>query len=200
MSLSRPYDIVNEIVATLPDGDISRGKLALLTLHFLFPHELLPALDLLDRQLVTRLIIADSVGDKKQNEVYYVQSASAAISRPTKTSRHHAATTTAYEVRLAAWNCSCPAFAYSSFGKNFQTSLDLNELSITSQGQETSDGAEAKARLGGGLTRADAGVPTCKHILAAFLGVAASEIFGSGVRTQEVDEAEAAGWAGGWGD
>ncbi|KAI4267061.1 MAG: hypothetical protein LQ337_008541 [Flavoplaca oasis] len=49
-------------------------KPLLLTLHVLFPNELLPALDLLDRKLVTRLILSASAGhsingDPQGNEV-----------------------------------------------------------------------------------------------------------------------------------
>jgi hypothetical protein len=200
MSLSRPYDIINKLVANLSSGDISEHKSTLLTLHFLFPHEFLPALDILDRKLITRMIVNDSLGNAQKNEVHYVQSASATTSRPTKTSRHHTATTIAYEVHLAAWNCSCPAFAYSAFGKGFRTALHLENHPIASNDQEGAEGADGKARLGGALTRADTGVPICKHILAAFLGTAAPGMFWKGVCTREVDEAEAAGWAGGWGD
>lgn len=200
MSLSRPYDIINKLVANLSSGDISQHKSTLLTLHFLFPHEFLPALDILDRQLITRMIVNDSLGNAQKNEVYYVQSASATTSRPTKTLRHHMGTTIAYEVRLAAWNCSCPAFAYSALGKSFRTALHLSDHSAASHNQEGTDGADGKTSLGGVLTRADTGVPICKHILAAFLGTAAPDMFGKGVCTREVDEAEAAGWAGGWGD
>jgi hypothetical protein len=197
---SRPYEIINDIIATLSGGDIFHHKSALLTLHFLFPHELLPALDLLDRQLITRLVVSGSLEDKQKNEVYYIQSASATSSRPSKSSRHHTATTTAYEVRLAAWNCSCPAFAYSAFGKELQTSLNSDEDAIISRGQEGVDGGDVRPRLGGVLTQADAGIPICKHILAAFLGAAAPVMFAHRVCMKEVDEAEAAGWAGGWGD
>ena len=200
MSVSRPYDIVDKLVTNLSSGDISQHKSTLLTLHFLFPHEFLPALDLLDRQLVTHFIVKDDLENTRKNEVHYVQSASATTSRPTKTSRHHAATTVAYEVRLAAWNCSCPAFAYSAFGKGFRTALRLDSHLIVSHDQEDVDGDDGKPRLGGVLTRAETGVPICKHILAAFLGTAAPEIFGKGVCTRDIDEAEAAGWAGGWGD
>jgi hypothetical protein len=200
MSVPRPYDIVSDIVATLSTGDISQHKSALLTLHFLFPHELVPALDLLDRKLVTRLVVSSSQKTEQENEIYYVQSASATASRPSKSSRHHMSTTTAYEVRLSAWNCSCPAFAYSAFGKGFQATMNLDGDQNTCRDHEELEGAASRIGLGGVLTQAEAGVPICKHILAAFLGAAAPVIFGNGVCTREVDEVEAAGWAGGWGD
>lgn len=200
MSDCRPYVIIDDIVATLSRGDMSQHKSTLLTLHFLFPHELIPALDLLDRKLVTRLVVGGSQGDAEGNEVYYVRSASATASRPSKSSRHHMSTTTAYEVRLSAWNCSCPAFAYSAFGKGFQTIMNLDGGQVARHDCEGPEEATARIRLGGVLTQAEASVPICKHIIAAFLGAAAPTMFGTGVCTREVDQAEAAGWAGGWGD
>ncbi|KAL1306538.1 hypothetical protein AAFC00_005228 [Neodothiora populina] len=52
----------------------------LLTLHVLFPHELLPALDLLDRDLVTRFTVVDdpataTVSSTRKRNIYYVRSA-----------------------------------------------------------------------------------------------------------------------------
>ncbi|ETI24019.1 hypothetical protein G647_03388 [Cladophialophora carrionii CBS 160.54] len=41
----------------LSTSDTDQARSIFLTLHILFPHELLPALDLLDRQLVTKLIV-----------------------------------------------------------------------------------------------------------------------------------------------
>ncbi|KAL6251723.1 hypothetical protein RBB50_001933 [Rhinocladiella similis] len=45
---------------TLSDEDSERARSLFLTLHVLFPHELLPALDLLDRGLVTGLTPLDA--------------------------------------------------------------------------------------------------------------------------------------------
>lgn len=200
-----------------------------LTLHVLFPNELLPALDLLDRRLVTRFIVGDGAqtatipaaarggdagcdegaaaetigrpaadddagigGDRDDDVVDPARPASAAAEATASSSQHDSAehqqgdaehTTTArtpltppplyyvhsaqqqhrhqfhhhrhrsryghhhhgghgallgdeddtvasstaepvgaagnwYEVRLAAWNCSCPAFAFASFPAN----------------------------------------------------------------------------------
>ena len=199
MKCATPYDTLNDITTTLSRGDVAEAKSALLTLHFLFPHELLPALDLLDRQLVTRLTVLDTADERSHIQVYYVQSASATVSQPNKASRHQVATTTSYEVRLAAWNCTCPAFAYSAFGKSLPACLDLGDHS-GNQAQDNLDSTSAETRLGGVLSRTDSGVPICKHILAAFLGAAAPNIFGNGVCVKEVTEAEVAGWAGGWRD
>lgn len=57
---SEPWSIIDtarpsSLLSLLKDDCLGTAKTALLTLHFLFPHELLPALDLLDRTLVKRL-------------------------------------------------------------------------------------------------------------------------------------------------
>ncbi|KIW93062.1 uncharacterized protein Z519_06912 [Cladophialophora bantiana CBS 173.52] len=44
-------------IQALPISDRDRARSVFLTLHALFPHELLPALDLLDRGLVTKLVV-----------------------------------------------------------------------------------------------------------------------------------------------
>ncbi|EME85613.1 uncharacterized protein MYCFIDRAFT_88504 [Pseudocercospora fijiensis CIRAD86] len=79
-----------------------------LTLYALFGKELLPALDLLDRSLVTRL--HTSSGEEHTCKLYLVRSAQPQTSR--NTPYQH---TNYYEVRLNAWTCSCPAFAFSAF-------------------------------------------------------------------------------------
>nr|POE93016.1 hypothetical protein CFP56_64123 [Quercus suber] len=55
----------------------SRQRALLLTLHVLFPHDLLPALDLLDRELVARLCVP-TAGPQQQQRIYLVRSAAAA--------------------------------------------------------------------------------------------------------------------------
>lgn len=69
-------------------------KPLLTTLHALFPGILLPALDLLDRHLITHI-----------------------TSSPTSTSLYLVRSTSGltYAVRLRAWNCSCAAFAFAAF-------------------------------------------------------------------------------------
>lgn len=72
----------------------------LTTLHVLFPSQLLPALDLLDRGLVAGL----TRDDEDAIAVYLVRS-----------SAHHRAPRSAYVVHAAAWHCTCAAFAFSAF-------------------------------------------------------------------------------------
>lgn len=114
----------------------------LVTLHCLFPSLLLPALDLLDRGLVTRVVQVtakpsahqsttaqqvyppqedvhldnDDESDcsikKQETNILYLVR-SAQDSR--SKSRGLAASITTYTVRASAWNCSCAAFAFSAF-------------------------------------------------------------------------------------
>jgi SWIM zinc finger len=248
-------------------------KSLLVTLHFLFPHEMIPALDLLDRGLVCRMVIMSSLHsaegsesgtgsaaaavapgggidsatdthtgasseddddrpgadsykggtipkylrkevDKGEIEIFYVQSASSLQSSTTihRHSRHQNTThrSTTYEVRLEAWNCTCPAFAFSTFGGRSFTPLDnhdaeeqhlgmqhLDEHSTDYETEETvvedqaetagvDDGGNVAAQwtFGGTLTLPSSNlaspVPVCKHILAAVLGKHVPGFFGSG--------------------
>ena len=237
-------------------------KSAFLTLHSLFPHDFLPALDLLDRGLVTRFVLAggfeehevrgqleseiagnenennDPTEDerrrlespqdenqipnsnyhqteqqtrqkrkRKQTTVYQVRSA-----QRTKTSSSRSeqqTSTTSYEVRLKAWNCSCPAFAFAALP------VDAAENGHRDDGSEdetagyglsghknvtaTTDEEEKTAWLGyGGLTRGK-DVPVCKHLLACVVAERCRG-FEALMEEREVGVEEVAGWAAGWGD
>ena len=278
-------------LATLPQS----SKNLLLTLHVLFPHELLPALDLLDRRLVTRFQIhtrasrsdvstapgskastststapalrapsppeqrssadaapsiartasqdanaspnshvsglirtagapsqdAEIAGDADVegvagedaasrrrgavprnpelacgsasvgagSYVYYVRSAQR------RTSRYGTSidATSSYEVRLRAWNCSCPAFAFAAFpasvvGTEGEAVLDEEQERDTRAGWKFGG-----VGLGGGTP------PVCKHLLACVLGEWC-ELFKGFIEERDVSVEEAAGWAAGWGD
>ena len=271
-------------LATLPQT----SKNLLLTLHVLFPHELLPALDLLDRHLVTRLQIhtrasrndvsaapgtkatagnstapaprATSPSEQHSNAdaapsiartashdanaslnshvsgltrtagapaqdaeiagdtdaggvagegaalrrpelacgsapidagpyVYYVRSAQR------RTSRYGTSidATSSYEVRLRAWNCSCPAFTFAAFPASV---VGTEGEAVLDEEQERDTGAGWKfggVGLGGGTP------PVCKHLLACVLGEWC-ELFKGFIEERDVSVEEAAGWAAGWGD
>ncbi|ROT40318.1 hypothetical protein SODALDRAFT_93561 [Sodiomyces alkalinus F11] len=106
----------------------------LTTLHVLFPTLLLPALDLLDHSLVTRIIPQEpssavhttptdiktanptpSSPEKPQAAFYLVRSAASVHPRRNAHRHPHPAVTTPYLVRLDAWNCSCANFAFDAF-------------------------------------------------------------------------------------
>ena len=207
-----------------------------MTLHFLFPHEVLPALDLLDRKLVTRLLITSTVqasssiasssggaeiksdgkkedeeaAPKVDREVFFVQSASAtsttmSSSRSSRYRKAYNPCNVHYEVRLQAWNCSCPAFAFAAF-RSLSLSTKRNHGSTIDNNKDDHVpnmkvmGAKRDWHFGGTVTRPGAGAPVCKHILAAVLGREAPNLFGEGVTTRQVSREEGAGWVGGWGD
>lgn len=171
-----------------------------LTLHCLFPNELLPALDLLDRSLITRFSIhpttqvevGDNVIGKIERDcvVYYVRSA-----QTTRSSRYQSVAAIkgiSYEVRLRAWNCSCPAFTFSALnGINIETQEGMGR--VYSDASETGE----EWRFGGLLLGED-GVPICKHLLSCVL-IEKCGLFRENVEEKSVAREEAAGWAAGWG-
>jgi hypothetical protein len=245
-------------------------KSAFLTLHSLFPHDFLPALDLLDRGLVTRFVLArepeveeppeenfaggenDDTGDpenerqrtetlrddnqteqrphsepqanhakskrkRKETTVYQVRSAqrtktSSRSDHPTSTTT---TTGTSYEVRLEAWNCSCPAFAFAALPVDAAENGHRDDgiggdgddagYGLTGHQSDTTatavahDGEDEIAWLGfGGLTRGK-DVPVCKHLLACVVAERCQG-FEQLVEEKEVGVEEVAGWAAGWGD
>ena len=169
----------------LPASASEDAKSLFLTLHFLFPHELLPALDLLDRCLVTRLITPNNGTDvdttsSPVNEVFYIRSASALPTHSTTNteptegrfrnalSGKGSATQTFYEVRLDSWNCSCAAFAFSAFGLMMRDDEDKEEQGDDEgfdEGKGDAEGARRKEEnehnkmkdwiFGGIITRSD---------------------------------------------
>ena len=174
----------------------------LLTLHVLFPNELLPALDVLDRGLVTHISLHTAADDKANYEdvelganelslsathIYLVRSGQQA------SRLRQANYTTQYEVRLTAWSCSCPAFAFSAFPA---ASLEQNAAESL-PAQRVQAAAVRKWKVGGISIGND--VSLCKHLLACAL-VEHGGVFAGLVETRRVSVDEMAGWAAGWGD
>jgi hypothetical protein len=161
---------------------------------------LLPALDVLDRRLVTRFRLAAAPSASEQaaaqdissndgstdTGVYFVRSAQ----QPSSHSRFTNPLATHYEVRPLAWNCSCPAFAFSAF-----PARDLPSPPITAPKDAETDGEWSF----GGLLLAHAGVPVCKHLLACVLVERCPALFAEGVEEKVVEREELAGWCAGWG-
>ncbi|KAF2826094.1 hypothetical protein CC86DRAFT_370200 [Ophiobolus disseminans] len=226
------------------------AKKQLLSLQVLFPNEFLPALDLLDRGLVTRFrighdakhdaAIAEESTDadtlqpvqsethsidqdmldtaetstsipapqplntdqpipdahpqppSSTNTIFYVRSAQQRSSR-FSTSYD---TTQSYEVRLLAWNCSCPAFAFAAF-----PSVQSEPPAPTVYQTDATIGqGEAVGWIFGGVSLGNAMPPVCKHLLACVLVERCGGLFGGFVEERKVSVEEAAGWAAGWGD
>lgn len=208
--LSSPRQFVTALVSSLPKSgendtprDLASSKQALLTLHVLFPNELLPALDLLDRGLVTQLqCLAPEAPERDETEnaddttpagvalrTYCVRSSQQSSSRNASRFRNAAYEhTTYYEIRLEAWSCSCPAFAFSAFPATASTPTVETPAKHLPTGEW----------LFGGLTRG-VDLPVCKHLLACAL-VEHSSLFSHAIEKRTVSLEEKAGWAAGWGD
>ncbi|CAN9340547.1 unnamed protein product [Alternaria alternata] len=261
-------------------SDATRKQL--LSLQVVFPTEFVPALDLLDRRLVTRFHIRneeqvaelktvvdardqqqdvhmmqgttaeseappqqqqqqenaytrtnpattkeadptdkDTMNDLNNNTIYYVRSAQQQRSSRFATSYD---TTTYYQVRLRAWNCSCPAFAFSAFpattatvtmrdveGKEEKAAVPIpshkdstthQELDNSKDSNSDDDNADNKWIFGGIslVGKETTPLPVCKHLLACVFVERCKGLFGGFVEDREVGVEEAAGWAAGWGD
>ncbi|CAN9385224.1 unnamed protein product [Alternaria alternata] len=270
-------------------SDATRKQL--LSFQVVFPTEFVPALDLLDRRLVTRFHIrneeqvaelktvidaggqqqdvqmmqdttveseappqqqqqqqqqqenshtrttptptkeADPTDKDKINHlnnndtIYYVRSAQQQRSSRFATSYD---TTTYYQVRIRAWNCSCPAFAFSAFPATtttvtvrhvgneeeeaaaevaVHTPLHNNNSTthqeVNNSKESNNNNADNKWIFGGISLVGEETTqppPVCKHLLACVFVERCKGLFGGFVEDREVGVEEAAGWAAGWGD
>lgn len=183
----------------------SCSKNLLLTLHCLFPNELLLALDTIDRRLIRRYRCNhrssneheheeddnDDVSMNEEEEVFFVASTSTNPSTHGKT----------YEVRLNAWNCSCPAFAICAFQ---QYSTPVPPAVEGEEGDvEDDDENDKTAWFGGTLVRHCCKqlvpLPICKHLLACVLAGKCAMMFGHGiVEDRVVGREELAGLCAGF--
>lgn len=229
-----PQEQAPNVLAALSPRELARIKPIILTLHCLFPNDFLPALDILDRRLVHRLVTTNAAvpapGNKPvaeqskasdttllpldhnhppagQDVLFLVTSASTVPLHPPGPSSTTPTTTTThdpekgYEVRLHAWNCSCPTFAISAF-RDLASRLDL---ALRSAGEDQTGHDRDETVLypfGGTLPRTTDrnAPPVCKHILACVLFVRCPQLFGAdGDGRRRVSMEELAGWCAGWG-
>ncbi|KAJ5584120.1 uncharacterized protein N7459_003920 [Penicillium hispanicum] len=220
----------------LPAPQLTKVKPLMLTLHCIFPNELLPALDILDRRLVQRFVRADRTrvatatadehdqvmvtecpslhqaeSDKplkeevQDAEIFLVASASTApphqgpgVPPSTSTTQEPEK---GYEVRLHAWNCTCPTFALSAF-RDLRSRLDPASEYQTGIDMLHNQDGPSMYPFGGTLACAtDKGLlPVCKHILACILFARCPGLFGrDGDGRRLVSVEELAGWCAGWG-
>jgi hypothetical protein len=151
----------------------------------------------LDRNLVTRLSIESP--SLKDTEVYLVRSAQQPSSYHRRDERFSNPMNACYEVRTKAWNCSCPAFAFSEFPGE-----DVAEDAITMPPnlpalRPTKAGDKMEWSFGGLSIEGLAPVPVCKHLLACVLGERCPGLFGNGLEDKQLSREEYAGWCAGWG-
>ncbi|PLB45366.1 hypothetical protein P170DRAFT_457752 [Aspergillus steynii IBT 23096] len=190
LTSQRAPDSASPLATVLP----SDAKPLMLTLHCLFPNELLLALDILDRGLVRRLARRDAdEGESSSTAVFFVISAAAAPKTPAKKPAPTRAGQMGYEVRLQAWNCTCPAFTLAAF-------RDLGP-----RDDDEGPAAEGRTRyayggcLPGAPTRTSP--PVCKHLLACLLMARCPGAFESTAGEANpipVAAEELAGWCAGW--
>ncbi len=189
----------------------------LTTLHVLFPALLLPALDLLDRGLVARVVVGahstGEEGDEKDGEastststsasapsLYLVRSTSSLPSAHPRRGHYGLAPATApgaYVVHLDAWNCTCAAFALAAFPAVSVGGEATTEPAAVAGGTWHEGVEEPPSWEFGGLSRdgtagAD-GVPCCKHLLACLLADRWQPALGRYVAERTVGRAELAG-------
>ncbi|EAW07984.1 uncharacterized protein ACLA_027060 [Aspergillus clavatus NRRL 1] len=222
--------------SALSEAQLSKVKPIMLTLHCLFPNELLLALDILDRALVRRFtqeapvhargscLVQEHASSRSSpgglnpghaedpgEDVFHVISTSAAL--PASPSRPPLARTEqGYEVRLHAWNCTCPTFTLNVFrdpGPETPPSVNGAGAGAGAGGEDgeshvadSSPRSSLPYRFGGTLTcgATRAAPPVCKHLLACLLMVRCPGLFGGsrdGSDRVVLSAAELAGWCAG---
>jgi hypothetical protein len=194
-----------------------RGLLT--TLHVIYPSLLLPALDLLDRRLVTRVVLDPRLGSTDESAGPGGPAAEAAAAAaaaaffvvqpaPPRDARRRgrpgAAAATApslgggggtYAVHLSAWNCTCATFAFAAYAGG---GGGLGEKEGEGGGEEGKEGGKASLEEGGwrfGGLSLGSEVPCCKHILACVLSERWAEVLGGYVQVRTVGREEFAGLA-----
>lgn len=146
----------------------------ILTLHVLFPNLLLPAFDLLDRRLVTRLTLANESDRGDVGGTFLVKSLATTLTR-----RHRDVGLSAqrYLVQLDTWQCACPSFTFDAFP--------------VSAGESEPEAEEKEWSFGG--MSLDGDVPCCKHLLACLLVEKWSGMLEGYVEERTVSREEMAG-------
>lgn len=185
----------------------------MVTLHCVFPEYLLPALDLLDRDAITRLGLEEArpatLGPASEHrespalptgpefafgpcDIYCVATSSAVNSDRGAgrdvTGRNH-------QVILRAWNCSCPTFTLNTLAQDAQPNrgdMTNNEEGLSGEGRD--DDIQLSS-LSNGLILTD--LPLCKHVLACALVGICPMLYRSNTMPT-VYGAEKAAWEAGW--
>lgn len=169
----------------------------LLTLHVLFPNLLLPAFDLLDRRLVTRLTLRGESegGDERGRDdlaggIFLVKSLATTLTR-----RHRdvGLSSKRYLVQLGTWQCACPSFTFDAFPVSTGTTVDYGaEDSSLDEKEKSSEWSFGGMSLDG-LDASGGDVPCCKHLLACLIVEKWSGLLGSYVEERTVSREEMAG-------
>ncbi|KAL2863585.1 uncharacterized protein BJX67DRAFT_363331 [Aspergillus lucknowensis] len=236
--------------SAFPSSQLTNLKPLMLTLHCIFPNEFLLALDIVDRGLVRRIQTEDQAvlvnnvepevepqrrngrGTKstREEDFFFVTSASATSNNSSLSTSQPEAhqkrqwQEKGYEVRLQAWNCTCPAFTISAFrnlGPEPSSPLSPSESRSQSRGEsrhkdeggtsacdhagdaDADVGRTNAYSFGGTLSLHPESAPAvCKHILACLLAALCPGLGGDGggkrLATLGMEEVAAlcAGWGG----
>ncbi|KAL2787840.1 hypothetical protein BJX66DRAFT_340809 [Aspergillus keveii] len=243
--------------SAFPPSQLTDLKPLMLTLHCIFPNEFLLALDILDRGLIRRVVTEDAAlpanrepealatepregsqnddSSTRKEDLFFVTSASTTSNHQLlsntqpKAHQQNRWQTKGYEVRLQAWNCTCPAFTLSAF-RNLgpepslplspstdRLSSGVNECrddkspsSTSNHAGEVSAQADADVddtvaySFGGTLPmHAESAPAVCKHILACLLVAMCPGLggkkSGEGGRFVALGMEEVAALCAGWG-
>ncbi|KAI2631757.1 hypothetical protein GGS21DRAFT_159709 [Xylaria nigripes] len=190
----------------------------LTTLHVLYPSTLLPALDLLDRHLVTRVVLKQDLPqhtspikadtsktpsrkeDNKSTPLYHLVSSAQPQSH--RHHHHHSATTPGqiYIVRLLSWNCTCAAFAFSAFPPPSRSHGQGHGYAVQASDTPQQENTSGESWEFGGLSKDGqdgvGGVPCCKHLLACVLAEKWNAVLGQYIEERVVGREEGAGLVG----
>ncbi|KAI0851975.1 hypothetical protein F5Y00DRAFT_204516 [Daldinia vernicosa] len=188
----------------------------LTTLYALYPLTLLPALDLLDRRLATRIIIAppshhqqggatttttpapappqppEEKGQPPSHHHSFYIVRSAQPQHPRRDTASASAPGPRYVVRLSSWNCSCAAFAFAAFPRG-EDRYVINTAPRQPSKDDALEWQFGALSLDGVQGSGIAGVPCCKHLLACVLAERWSAVLGGYVDERVVGREEAAG-------
>ena len=133
------------------------------SLHIpLMPQHFLPALDLLDRGLVTKCIRPNSYAP-----VYYVRSQNP-VNATSTSSTYSSSRNHLYEVRPHAWNCTCVSFAFATYASLYQD-VD-NDNGIYKNDDPEKMLSERLDWQWGGCSNDNGHAPLiCKHLIACVI-------------------------------
>ncbi|KAI5303483.1 Mitotic spindle checkpoint component mad2 [Ascosphaera pollenicola] len=176
----------SNVLKELPAAALSEVKPLLLTLHSIFPSELLLALDILDRRQIKRVTFPTE-GDEnvdRERPVYMIGSKS-------PTNKRYLPREEQDIVCLDSWNCSCPAFTVAALSDPIPASMGSDD---ETQHYVTNSPLSPDSMFGGMMPASVslAELPTCKHLLACVLANQCDALFGRNTQTLRISKAEAA--------
>ncbi|ODQ67166.1 hypothetical protein NADFUDRAFT_40340 [Nadsonia fulvescens var. elongata DSM 6958] len=189
-NVSQRKKVVHRLIRDYNEDYFIRGlsqvsrkfRMSIVQLHYLFPHVLMPAIEMLECQKVTLFSLISPEGELEQ-QIWRVGNklSKGACSRKASDEK-------SYRVDLAQWNCGCTEFLCAAFARQTNSG---NSDSDTDEDRERK-GEEIKSEnkekrdvysIGFGGTgyirklRHDRRPAVCRHIMACYLGERAGPLF-----------------------